>query len=182
MEVIRIHRRQQEANNPRTRHIRDRLNPLEGLSDEACFRRYRFRPDTVLQLTAMLAVQLNKATRRSLPLPALLQVCITLRFLASNSFLQVVGDTLNQLPKSTVWNTVHRVCRLLVAHTRQFVKFPVILDGIKQAFFEKAGVYFPVQSVLAEGHMFIVKKKKIPQMSYSVKWIVKLTEGGSMRS
>ncbi|XP_046575474.1 putative nuclease HARBI1 [Haliotis rubra] len=69
-----------------------------------------------------------------------MQVLVTLRFLASVSFLQVVGDTVG-LDKSTFSRTVDRVCDALVRKWHQFIKWPSVQekDKIKKGVFEIGG-------------------------------------------
>lgn len=75
-----------EEDVPRIRRFRDLLNPFEGLNDDQVIQRYRFPPRIIFEIIDLLSEQLEKRTHRSRPIPPLLQVCITLQYLASNSF------------------------------------------------------------------------------------------------
>ena len=71
-----------------------------------------------------------------------MQVLITLRYLASGSFLQVIGDTFLGFDKSTVSRVVRRVTQALSAKVGDFVKFPSTRaerDEIKQGLFRVGG-------------------------------------------
>ena len=83
-------------------------------------------------------------TKRSCSVPATKQVLITLRILATGSFLQVIGDTFAGLDKSTVSRVVRRVTVAIVQRIDEFVKFPQTReekDEIKQGFYDIAGFH-----------------------------------------
>ena len=66
---------------------------IDDYSEEELRVRYRFRRDSILFITNLVAGDISRNTRRNHALPPLLQVLIALRFYASGSFLQVIGDT-----------------------------------------------------------------------------------------
>ena len=63
----------------RPRLFQDRTNPLEYLSEDEVYNRFRFRPDTIVYILKILP-NLASDTYRNSPLPALLQVLVCLRF------------------------------------------------------------------------------------------------------
>ena len=93
------------------RRFRDIMNPFCGYTDYQVYQRYQFPPDVILELTAMLAGDIEHPTSRSWALPPLIQVCFTLRYLATNSF-QIVGDT-GGVAKSSIFRSIWRVLRSL---------------------------------------------------------------------
>ena len=68
-------------------------NPLEFYNDDELKARYRFRRDTIMYILRAVGERLQRATRRSMALPAPLQLTVTLRLLACGSFLLAVSDT-----------------------------------------------------------------------------------------
>lgn len=83
---------QRIANRERVpRNFRDRSNPLEDLSAADIFARYRFHPDTIMDLLRQLP-DLSTPTKRNLPIPPLLQLLVTLRFLGTGATHILVGD------------------------------------------------------------------------------------------
>ena len=81
-------------------------------------------------------------TNRNHASSAEMQVLITLRYFASSSFLQVIGDTFLGFDKSTVSRVVRRVTRALSAKVGDFIKFPSTTaerGEIKQGLFRVAG-------------------------------------------
>ena len=90
----------------------------------------------------LLSEEIAPATRRSHSLSAKEQVLITLRFLASGSFLEVVGDTCLSYDKSTVSRFVHRVTQALSSKVNDFIKFPSTRserEEIKRGLFKIGG-------------------------------------------
>ena len=71
-----------------------------------------------------------------------MQVLVTLRFLASGLFLQVIKDTFLGFDKSTVSRVVRRVTQALAAKLGDFIRFPSARaerDEIKQGLFRVGG-------------------------------------------
>ena len=86
--------------------------------------------------------EISPPTKRSFCISATEQVLITLRFLATGSFLQAPVTLSLPCIKSTVSRVVRRVCLALSRKIDQFVKFPdtrQAKDEIKQGFYEHAG-------------------------------------------
>ena len=73
-------------------HIKRILNDVKS--------RFHFGRDSINYLADLLSDDLARNTARNHALSALLQVLVALRFFASGSFLEVIGDT-SGLPKST---------------------------------------------------------------------------------
>ena len=74
---------------------------VDGYTNEELRSRYRFGLESIIYITNLLEASLRRKTKRNNPLSVLQQVLIALRFYASGSFLQVVGDTVG-VDKSTV--------------------------------------------------------------------------------
>ena len=90
----------------------------------------------------MLAPDLERPTERTHTLKPQEQVLVALRFFASGSFLEVVGDTVGGIPKCTVSRIVSRVSTALARKQNQCVRWPSTAaerQEIKQGFFEKGG-------------------------------------------
>ena len=114
---------------------------IDDLTDEELRVRYRFRRESILFITNLIAGDISRITRRNHALPPLHQVLIALRFYASGSFLQVIGDTFG-VGKSTVSRVVTDVSRALIAKQPQFIKWPSTNDEctkIKNAFYVRGG-------------------------------------------
>ncbi|XP_056001593.1 putative nuclease HARBI1 [Ostrea edulis] len=119
----------------------DRENPLENVCEVEVFKRYRFRPDTVLYITGLLAPSFTRETLRSCALPPLLQVLVTLRFLATGGFYSLISDTFFSISPPSICRAVRDVCRGLCWVARQFINTPTgpRMVQMKQEFFAITG-------------------------------------------
>ena len=88
-------------------------NLLDGLSEAEVKSRYRFSRNSIQFITDTIAADLERPTKRNRALKPQDQVLVALRFLASGSFLEVVGDTVGGIPKCTVSRIVSRVSTAL---------------------------------------------------------------------
>ena len=105
---------------------------LSNFTDEELRSRYRFGRESIEFLSELLRDDLERDTSRNHALSTTVQVLVALRFFASGSFLQVIGDTLG-LSKSSV---------SLAQKQRNFVKWPLTEEEIlqnKRGFFTKGG-------------------------------------------
>ncbi|XP_052813301.1 putative nuclease HARBI1 [Mya arenaria] len=127
------------------RLFRDRLNPLEVLSPEEVFRRYRF---SIVTLVTLMFPLLERATQRSCPLPPLLSVLVTLHFVASSSHYTVIGDV-HGLSSSSVCRAVRRVIRIMAKLAKRVVSFRRDVGVCKAEFYALAG--FPNVIGLIDG-------------------------------
>lgn len=94
-------RRQRRRRRHRQRicHYRlaDRQNPLENLPECEVFQRFRFRPQTILYIVALLNPFIQRDTVRNTPLNPIFQVLITLRYLVTGSFYSLISDTFSSV-------------------------------------------------------------------------------------
>ena len=129
--------------NPRKARVyRREIDPLACYTENELRSRYRFGKEGLQFIIDLLAEEISPSTRRSHSLSASEQVLITLRFLASGSFLEVVGDTFLSYNKSTVSRVIRRVTQCLAAKVNDFVKFPSTTnerDEVKRGFFRIGG-------------------------------------------
>ena len=77
----------------RGKKLRRTKNPLRGMSDQIVKERYRFLPENIFELIALLKPYLKRNTLRSQALSAEYQVLITLRFLACGSYYHVMEES-----------------------------------------------------------------------------------------
>ena len=99
------HRHRSILNFDNTRKARDyyrELDPLNHYSEEELRSRYRFGREGINFIVELLSDEIAPSTRRSHSLSATEQVLVALRFIASGSFLEVIGDTFLSYDKSTV--------------------------------------------------------------------------------
>ena len=85
--------------------------------------RYRFRRNSVAFISDLVNDDLERPTQRNHALSEETQVLVSLRYLASGCFFQVVAD-LDGIDKSSVSRVVLYFCKSIVSKRHEFVKFP----------------------------------------------------------
>ena len=90
---------------------------LSNFTDEELRSRYRFGRESIEFLSELLRDDLERDTSRNHALSTTVQVLVALRFFASGSFLQVIGDTLG-LSKSSVSRIISQVSPALAQKQR----------------------------------------------------------------
>ena len=114
---------------------------IYDFTDEELRVRYRFRRESILFITNLVAGDISRNTRRNHALTPLQQVLIARRFYASGRFLQVIGDTFG-VDKSTVSRVITDVSRALIVKQPRFIKWPSTNDEcatIKNEFYLRGG-------------------------------------------
>ena len=96
---------------------------LMDFTDNELRSRYRFGHESIEFLVELLRDDLERPTSRNHALSTIVQVFVALRFFASGSFLQVIGDTLG-LSKSTMSRIVNNVSYALAQKQIHFIKWP----------------------------------------------------------
>lgn len=107
----------------RYRGIRDRRNPYEIFDEEEFKMRFRFSKATILWLHELIGHDLEPTTRRRKSISAINKILITMRYLATGSFQQLVGDTV-AVHKSTVCVVIKSVIQKIAQLKPQFIKMP----------------------------------------------------------
>ena len=99
-----------DAHFSRTREYKNRSNPLENLTEEEFFDRYRFPKDVVIDMCDTLRRPLERASKRGMSLSVELQVCTALRYYGQGGFLTVLGD-LHGISERSAGNALHSVSK-----------------------------------------------------------------------
>ena len=114
---------------------------LRNFSEDELKSRFRFGRDSIIFLVELLREDLERQTSRNHALSPTVQVLLVLRFFASGSFLQVIGDTVG-LPKCTVSWTIRDVSAALISKWNEFIHWPTTvneIERVKEGFFHKGG-------------------------------------------
>lgn len=117
------------------RIFRDRPNPYDTYSPVEFRQRYRFSKQSMKYITDIVRDKI-KGAERSNGVSAEFQVLIAVKYFATNSFQQVVGD-ISGLTNASVCRIVHRVARAIAEIHHEFIKFPSTtaeLNGNKEDF------------------------------------------------
>lgn len=126
---------------PRIRFIRDRNDVFQTFDEQEFKDRFRFSKLTIMELLNLFGNQIEPATFRNKSISSKDQLLITLRFLATGSFQQVIGDHIN-IHKSTVSRIVRRVIKCIASLKPRYIKMPDndTLTSTKQRFFAIRGL------------------------------------------
>lgn len=152
------------VHNVKQREFR-RSSHIDGLNDHEMLQRYRFSNNGVDFLVNLLKNHLQRPTGRSYALTPREQVLLALRFFATGSMYQVIGDTMG-FHKGTVSRAVDSVVSALLLHMHEFVKWPNAEQKKKIAgnFYRKAG--FPNVIGCIDGTQIRIQAPTIDEASY----------------
>ena len=84
----------------RPRHVRERVNPLDIYDDVDLVSRFRFRRNDIEIILRDIQDEIQHETDRNAALAPSLQLLIALRFYASGSFQNVIGDGFHVSPST----------------------------------------------------------------------------------
>ena len=107
----------------RKKHLKvypTRMNPLVDYDDVAFYSRFRFTKTTFKYICTLVSDFCDPITFNSKSLSTELQLCIALRFFATGSFLQVIGDSVRNVSKSTVSRIINRIVGFKVWASNSF--------------------------------------------------------------
>lgn len=112
--------------------------------DEQFYRRYRFKKETVKLLAELLRPEIEPKSRTNNAFTTEQRVCLALRFYASGTFQQQVGDG-EGASQSTMCRVVEKVSTALASHADTLINFPVdeeMFPEISQRFYGFKGRKF----------------------------------------
>ena len=126
----------------RPRLFRDRQNPLEDLTEQALFDRYRFSPNTILFLMTIVGEAASE-TMRNCALPPLMKLLLCLRYLASGTFHVNVGDSLG-ISRQAAGLAIRNMAKRIAALAGRYIRFPTAQQAmqVKDDFVAVAGRHF----------------------------------------
>uniref|UniRef100_A0A8C6UN81 DDE Tnp4 domain-containing protein n=1 Tax=Neogobius melanostomus TaxID=47308 RepID=A0A8C6UN81_9GOBI len=136
-----IYRLNNERALRRERVLRDRSNPLEMYNESELLERFRFDRATIFEIVGALTPQLQHVTERNGTLSPSQQVLIALRFFASGSFQNSLGDMVN-VHRTTACRAIRRVSLALMRIMGRYVRLPTQEEAarMKQDFYFKSGL------------------------------------------
>ncbi|KAK2868835.1 hypothetical protein Q7C36_000706 [Tachysurus vachellii] len=117
---------------PDRRAIIDRSNPLNEFDEINFCDRFCMYKQNVADIIILLEPRLSSHSLRGRPIPPSLQILITLRFLACETFHRETGD-LCGVSEPTVCKIVHKVCNAICKLKDDYIKFP---DAATQAIYK----------------------------------------------
>ena len=120
--LLHLQNRQRQRQQQFTRRLfRHHTNPLDCLSDKKIIRYYRFDREGIYTLCDELREDLEKSTKRSRSL----QIMIALRYYASGSYMNVIGDAhgVSKMSVSRCINIVSKCITNNIVHRRKTTSY-----------------------------------------------------------
>ncbi|KAK0150414.1 putative nuclease HARBI1 [Merluccius polli] len=115
------------------RRFRDRSDPL-ALPEDILYERYRFSSEGIRYLIVLVGPYVGNATKRSRALTVAQCVCVSLRFVATGTYLHTVGDAEN-ISKNAVCLAIHKVVAALHVVFPSFLPTQTVKEGFYQHLF-----------------------------------------------
>ena len=103
--------------------LQDRTNPMERYDDEGFIYRFRFPKHVVLDILQLVEGRLQHVQEKTLSVPPIMQLLITLQFYGSGTFLCNDADLFG-VHISTVSRVIACCSKALASLYRQFINFP----------------------------------------------------------
>ena len=104
----------------RERVFKDRLNPLDCLSDEELIARYRLSRECILDLLGTITDELQHPTSRGHAISPIIQLTTALRFYATGCFQREVAD-LHGISMSSVSRCISSVSRAIAMKVKDYI-------------------------------------------------------------
>ena len=111
---------------------------LDSFGEEEFRQRFRFTKATFCYLVQLFGEELRVDIKRNNPVSPEIQLLLTLRFFAANTFQIVDGDTFG-VHQNTVCRIVHRVSNVIALAARRFIQLTSVQERqeIAADFFQK---------------------------------------------
>lgn len=145
--------------------LRDRHHPLDIYDDVYKYARLRFKIEGIKRITDLIAPDIHHKTDRNGALSSSLQVCVALRYFATSSLQNLVGDSI-QIHKSTVCRVIRRVSLALCHHMNNYMCMPSInvQNTNRQKFHAIAG--FPDVVGCVDGTQIRIKAPTVDENAF----------------
>lgn len=111
--------------------IRQTFDPLDIFPDEVIIRKYRLSRGQIMELLNAVRPHLVRPTGRSFALTPAVQLLAALRFYATGSYFEVLGEGLG-LSKASLSRAVTSVTNALLLHFAHRMSFPATPDEIRR--------------------------------------------------
>ena len=115
----------------RERVFSDRNNPIDIYDDVELYERFRFRRNDILELVDDIRDDVEYPATRQGSLPVVLKPLIALRFYATGSFQNTVGEMIG-ISQPTASGTIHRVTNAIRQHMDRLVHLPTHHEADQQ--------------------------------------------------
>jgi hypothetical protein len=140
------------------------------LSDQQIIRNYRLDREGIYTLCDELREDLEKSTKRSRSLPVSLQIMIALRYYASGSYMNVIGDA-HGVSKMSVSRCINIVSKCIANNIKNYIKFPMSSGERQQAMYDFYDIkefplilgavdetLIPIKAPSVDEHLYVCRK------------------------
>ncbi len=138
---------------------------MDIYDDVDIYAHLRFKREGILRITGLIASDIQHETDRNGVLSPSLQVCVALRYFATGSMQNLVGDSI-QIHKSTVCRVNRRVSLALCRHIKKLHACQALTDKIqtRQKFHAIAG--FPDAIGCIDGTQIKIKAPTVDENAF----------------
>lgn len=105
------------------RPLRDMTNPIEMFSKVEFKQRYSLSKETVMYVLDLIVHGLERSTNRGKPVPPLIELLITIRFMTTGTFQSMIDD-IHGVSQPTISRLIVKVSTLLAELRHIFIKYP----------------------------------------------------------
>jgi hypothetical protein len=102
---------------------KERIFPLDGMSDEELYRRYRFDREGLQFIFETFSADVTKNHSQGGAIPPEIQILVTIQYLASNTFQLHVGDAFG-ISQRSISNAIENVIKAITKRRTEFISFP----------------------------------------------------------
>ena len=134
-------RRRAEVVPRRQRLFEDRRNPMLIYDARKIRKKFRLFPNHIHELYDMIRYDIDPITARSHAIPGMIKLLTTLRFYATGTFNDTIGE-LSGISESSALRCVDQVTDAILRKRRDFIRWPQTEDEfrqIKSDFYDLAG-------------------------------------------
>lgn len=120
-----------QTNYRRPRKIKPRINYIEILDEVDFKNRFRISKNSFMILLERIENQIRQNTDCNDAIPPIIQLLVALRFYATGSYLQIIGDFCG-ISISSTQRIVYRVSCAIATLRQEFIKLPLLPEEIRQ--------------------------------------------------
>ncbi|XP_034944923.1 putative nuclease HARBI1 [Chelonus insularis] len=103
--------------------IRSRINWFDFFDDDDFVERFRLTKAMTTKVFDQIEAVISHDTEKNNAIPAIIQMLVTMRFLATGSFYITVGD-FTGISKTSVWRIIHRVSEGIAGLRERYIYMP----------------------------------------------------------
>ena len=136
------------------------------MTDTQIVHNYRLDRESIYELCHELEAELARPTRRVHALPVSLQVMIALRYFASGSYMNVIGDA-HGVSKMSVSRSIHSIAKNIAKNIGLYIQFPMTNTERQSVMFNFYDIKeFPLVLGAVDGTLIPIKAPSVDEHLY----------------